>query len=158
VDLGISPAVLKQLQYAAEIRDAFFNGNPTPVVPFQITPEALDDKAKRVILEIDGQSVAYKHKMAPTPVAITWPGTVGMARITFEKPKKNIENQLSQTGPWSWFRLLNAAEVRRTNATDRVRVIFRVGGRVAIFQMQSGSVTNPFALPALGKFSCPKSL
>ena len=158
MDLGISQSVVQQMQYAAEIRDAFFNGNLNPNVPFQITPEALDENAKRVILEIDGQSVAYKHKMAPTPVAITWPGSISMARITFEKAKRNIENQVSREGPWAWFRLLNSAEVRATNSSDKLRVIFKVGGRLAIFDMRSGSVSNPFNLAALRKFSCPKSL
>jgi len=53
--------------------------------------------------------------------------------------------------------LLDAAEIRRTNVSDRKRVIFNVAGRIAIFQLQSGSVINPFALPALSKFSCPKT-
>jgi len=159
VDLGISQAVLQQMQYAAEIRDAFFSAGPTPTVQFQITPEALDPKAKAVTLEIDGQPVAFAHKGgAPNPVAITWPGSVGLARVTFEPQKRNIESQLTRNGPWGWFRLLDAAEVRRTNVSDRKRVIFNIGGRIAIFQLQSGSVINPFALPALSKFSCPKSL
>jgi len=46
VDLGISLAVLQQMQYASEIRDAFFAAGPVPSVQFQITPEALDPKAK----------------------------------------------------------------------------------------------------------------
>ncbi len=158
VDLGISQAVLQQMEYAAEIRDAFFAAGPAPAVQFQITPEALDPKAKRVTLEIDGQAVTFSHRGAPNPVAVTWPGAVGLARVTFEPKKRNIESQLSRSGPWGWFRLLDAAEVRRTNVSDRKRVIFNVGGRIAIFQMQSGSVINPFALPALNKFSCPKSL
>ncbi len=158
VDLGISQAVLEQFQHAAEIRDAFFNGNPSPLVQFQITPEALDPKAKRVILEIDGTQIVFGHKTAPTPVAVTWPGSVGMGRVTFEPMRKNAEDQLTRNGPWGWFRLLDAAEVRRTNVSDRKRMIFKIGGRIAIFQLQSGSVLNPFALPALRKFSCPKSL
>ena len=160
VDLGISPAVLQQLQYAAEIKDAFFaTGAPTPSVGFQITPYGLDPKAKSVVLEIDGQSIGFAQRSGqPSPVAVTWPGPVGMARVTFEPKKRNQENQISRDGPWAWFRLLDAAEVRRTNVSDRKRVIFRVGERLAIFQLQSGSVLNPFALPALAKFSCPKSL
>lgn len=160
VDLGISPAVLQQFQYAAEIKDAFFaTGAPTPSVQFQITPYGLDPKAKSVVLEIDGQSIGFKQRGGqPTPVAVTWPGPVGMARVTFEPQKRNQENSLTRDGPWGWFRLLDAAEVRRTNVSDRKRVIFRVGERIAIFQLQSGSVLNPFALPALAKFSCPKSL
>lgn len=159
VDLGISAAVLQQMQYAAEIRDAFFANGPVPAVQFQITPEALDPKAKSVLLEIDGQQVGFAHRGGqPNPVAVTWPGSVGLARVTFLPQKKKIENGLSRDGPWAWFRLLDAAEVRRTNVSDRKRVIFNIGGRIAIFQLQSGSVINPFALPALAKFSCPKSM
>lgn len=159
VDLGISQAVLVQMQYAAEIRDAFFAAGPTPGVQFQITPEALDPKAKSVILEIDGQQVSFKHRGGqPNPVAVTWPGSVGLARVMYQPDKKSIESTLSRDGPWAWFRLLDAAEVRRTNVSDRKRVIFNVGGRIAIFQLQSGSVINPFALPALAKFNCPKSM
>ena len=156
-DLGISPAVLQQLQYAAEIRDAFFAGNPTPAVSFQITPEALDPKAQEVVLDIDGTEVTYAHTAAPKPAAITWPGAVGSARIILQPVVDNTSNAMTRDGPWAWFRLLSAAEVRRTNVSDRNRVVFNVGGRIAIFQLQSGSVLNPFALPALGKFSCPKS-
>ncbi|MEO0380930.1 MAG: type VI secretion IcmF C-terminal domain-containing protein, partial [Pseudomonadota bacterium] len=156
-DLGISPAVLQQLQYAAEIRDAFFAGGPAPAVSFQITPEALDPKAQEVLLDIDGTEVKYAHSAAPKPAAITWPGSVGSARIVLQPVVNNTSNAMTRDGPWAWFRLLSAAEVRRTNVSDRNRVVFNVGGRIAIFQLQSGSVLNPFALPALGKFSCPKS-
>lgn len=159
VDLGISPAVLQQMQFAAEIRDAFFAGAADPTVQFQITPKALDPKAKEVVLEIDGAKVAYAHKDGqPTPVAVTWPGAVGLARITLLPDKRDIENTLSKDGPWAWFRLLDAAEVRRTNVSDRRRVNFRVGGRLALFELQSGSVVNPFALPAMAQFNCPKSM
>ncbi len=159
VDLGISPAVLVQMQYAAEIRDAFFAAGPTPAVQFQITPKALDPKAKDVLLEIDGVQVAYGHRSGqPTPVAVTWPGSVGLARITLMPKKRDAENTMSRDGPWAWFRLLDSAEVRRTNVSDRRRVNFRVGGRLALFELQSGSVINPFALPAMAKFNCPKSM
>jgi type VI secretion system protein ImpL len=156
-DLGISPAVLQQLQYAAEIRDAFFAGGAAPAVRFQITPEALDPKAQQVVLDIDGQEVTFAHAVAPKPAAITWPGSVGSARIVLQPVVDSTTNAITRDGPWAWFRLLSAAEVRRTNVSDRNRVIFNVGGRIAIFQLQSGSVLNPFALPALAKFSCPKS-
>ena len=157
-DLGLSPAALQQMQYASEIRDAFFAGGPSPAVHFQITPEALDPKAKGIVLEIDGQQVAFRHQDGlPRPVAITWPGGVGLARVSFEPAKSGSENTLSRDGPWAWYRLLDAAEIRKTNVSDRSKMYFNVGGRVAIFEMQSSSVLNPFALTALAKFSCPKS-
>ena len=158
VDLGISPAVLQQLQYAAEIREAFFAGGGTANIQFQMMPQALDPKAESVLLEVHGKQVPFAHRGgAPTPVALDWPGGVGLARVTFAPPASNVESVLQKDGPWAWFRLLDAAEVRRTNVSDRKRVIFNVGGRIAIFELQSGSVLNPFALPALTKFSCPKT-
>jgi len=159
VDLGISPAVLEQLQHAAEIREAFFAaGGAAPNIQFQMMPQALDPKAEAVTLDIHGKQVPFAHRGgAPTPVALDWPGGVGLARITFEPAAANAESVLQKDGPWAWFRLLDAAEVRRTNVSDRKRVIFNVGGRISIFQLQAGSVLNPFALPALSKFSCPKT-
>ncbi len=157
-DLGISQSVLTQMQRAAEIRDAFFAGGPVPSIAFQITPHSLDLKAKSIELEIDGQRVTYAHKDGqPRPAAIKWPGAVGVARVTFNPKKSSSENSLGKDGPWAWFRLLDSAAVRATNVSDRKRVFFNVGGRLASFQMQSGSVLNPFALPALSKFRCPKS-
>ncbi|MFQ5621860.1 MAG: type VI secretion system membrane subunit TssM [Paracoccaceae bacterium] len=156
-DLGMSGSVLQQIQNAAEIRDAFFAAGGTPSVGFEIVPEALDPKAKKVILEVDGQKLEYSHGQ-PKPVALKWPGTVGFARVAFKPDARGAESTLKRDGPWAWFRLLNAAEIRRTNVPDRSRVIFNVGGRIAIFEMRAGSVLNPFNLPALSRFSCPKSL
>ncbi|MGB3247412.1 MAG: type VI secretion system membrane subunit TssM [Sulfitobacter sp.] len=157
-DLGISDAVLQQFENAALIRDAFFGGTPAINVNFQITPEALDPKAQQVALEIDGQQVAFSHSDGtPRPSAIRWPGTVGATRIVFGPSKPGSESGVQYTGSWAWFRMLDAAEVRNTNAPDRKRVIFNIGGRIAIFQMQSGSTLNPFTLKALAAFSCPKS-
>jgi type VI secretion system protein ImpL len=158
VDLGISPQVLEQFMYAYEIRQAFFPAGPQPAVQFQVTPEALDPKAQSVLLEIDDAKVNFSHKDGqPAPTGVNWPGAAGFGRVTFEPAENGTENSLRRDGPWGWFRLLDAAEVRNTNVSDRKRVIFNVGGRIAIFQMQSGSAINPFALAALTKFSCPKS-
>jgi type VI secretion system protein ImpL len=157
-DLGISASVLTQMENAAQIRDAFFAGNPSLSVSFQITPEALDPKAKGILLEIDGQKVDFRHRDGqPRPSAVTWPGGVGLARVTFQPQKRNSESVLNRDGPWAWFRLLDAAEIRKTNVSDRKRLIFNVGGRIAIFQLQSSTVLDPFSLPALTNFKCPQS-
>jgi type VI secretion system protein ImpL len=157
-DLGISPEVLVQFENAATIRSAFFPAGPVPSVAFQVTPEALDPKAKNVLLEIDGAKVEFTQGSGqPPPVGVTWPGAAGFARVIYEPQQSGLENQLRRDGAWGWFRLLDAASIRRTNSSDKNRVIFNVGGRIAIFQMQAGSSINAFALPALGNFACPKS-
>ena len=157
-DLGISQAVLDQLQAASEIKDAFFPNGPNPGVGFQITPVALDPNATDIALNIDGQNVAFAQNAGqPLPTAITWPGAVGVAQVTFNPPLNGGESTATKDGPWGWFRLLDSAEVRATNTPDRKRVIFNVGGRIAIFQIQIGSVVNAFSLPAMTSFNCPSS-
>jgi type VI secretion system protein ImpL len=127
-------------------------------VPFQITPVALDPNAKQVTLTIDGQNVVFAQNAGqPLPTAITWPGAVGVAQIVFDPPLNGAESGVRKDGPWGWFKLLDSAEVRSTTAPDRRRIIFNVGGRIAIFEMQTGSVINAFALPAMKAFSCPPS-
>lgn len=157
-DLGISPDVLAQFEHASMIRAAFFPTGETPSVNFQITPEALDPKAASVRLEIDGTVVEFAQGQGqPAPAAVQWPGPAGFGSISFDPPSQSTESKLRRDGAWGWFRLLDAAETRNTSVSDKKRVIFNIGGRIAIFQMQSGSSLNPFALPSLSKFSCPKS-
>ena len=156
-DLGLPAEVLQQFQHAADIRDAFFAGNPQPSVDFQITPVALAPEAQSMVLEIDGTQIAYKHGDPPRPLPVAWPGGAGFAQLTILPATSSSENTLGRTGPWAWLRLLDAAAVRQTAASDRFRINFSVGGRTAIFEMQSVSVLNPFGLAALSKFRCPKS-
>ena len=157
-DLGISASVLAQFQAAAEIRDSFFLAAGLPSVTFDLTPVALDPNAEQVVVEIEGQELSYAHG-PPQVTPLTWPGKAGgRTRVTFAPEKAGIENTVTREGPWAWFRLLDAAEVRRTNVSDRSRVIFNVGGRIAVFQLRAGSALNPFSLPALSSFRCPKSL
>lgn len=157
-DLGISQSVLQQMQFASEIRDAFFAGNPQISLSFQITPHALEPTAESVQLEVDGQIIGYSNREGQTrPVAITWPGSVGLARVAIQPPVQNSSNVISRDGPWAFFRLLDAAQIRPTSAADRKQVFFSIGGRVAIFRLQSPTVLDPFSLPALVNFSCPKT-
>lgn len=156
-DLGISPAVLQQMQYAAEIRDTFFAGGAEPSISFEVTPYALGG-ADVVALEIGDQVLRWNKNERNVPMAMKWPGAVGLASVAVAPQSPSAENGFVREGPWAWFRLLNAAEIRRTNDTSRSRFIFNIGGRIAQFQLRVGSVLNPFALPALSKFKCPTSL
>ncbi len=157
-DLGISETVLAQFQAAAEIREAFFANGADPAVTFQVTPYSLDPNATIVTLQIDGTNVNFQQGGGqPIPTAVTWPGSVGLAQVGMSPQLEGSENVLIREGPWGWFRLLDAAEVRDTNVSDRKRLIFSVGGRLAMFDLQAGSVINPFSLAALSNFTCPSS-
>nr|WP_321981915.1 type VI secretion system membrane subunit TssM [uncultured Cohaesibacter sp.] len=159
VDIGISNSVIAQFQKANEIRDSFFLSSGLPAITFDMTPVALDPNVEQVTVEIDGQPVIYAHG-PPEVTPITWPGQNGPRRnrVAFTPSQAGIKNDIQRDGPWGWFRLLDAAEIRRTNVTDRNSVIFNLGGRIAIFQIRAGSALNPFTISALKDFSCPSSL
>ena len=158
-DLGISPAVLGQFENAALIRDAFFAGSPVLNVSFQITPEALDPQARGILLDVDGQAVEYRRRdRIPRSFAIRWPGPVGSSRVTFTPEKRNSESMIRRDGSWAWFRMMEVAAIRNTDSPNRQRLIFNLGGRIAIFQMESQAAINPFNLRALGDFRCPQSM
>lgn len=93
----------------------------------------------------------------PLPTAVTWPGAVGVAQLVLEPARNGIDSGVRKDGPWGWFRLLDSADIRSTSAPDRVRLNFNIGGRLAVFEMQTASVLNAFALPAMKAFSCPSS-
>lgn len=157
-DLGISASVLTQFQNAADIRDSFFLGAGLPKVTFDLKPIALDANATSVTLEVEGQPLEYAHQV-PQVTPMTWPGSAGgRTRVAFTPQLAGAENSLGREGPWAWFRLLDSAELRRTNVSDRSRVVFNIGGRFAVFQLRAGSALNPFTLPAMRSFRCVKSL
>ena len=158
IDIGISPAVVQQFQNADEIRNAFFIAPGLPTVTFDVTPAALDPSVAQVTLDIDGQQVIYAHG-PPQVSALRWPGTQGArSRVAFSPPTAGRQNDITHDGPWSLFRMLDGAELRRTSVTDRSRVVFNVGGRIAIFELRAGSALNPFTLDALAAFNCPASM
>ncbi len=157
-ELGISDSVLLQFQRAAEIRDAFFLSPGLPVISFDLKPLALDPNARRIQIAIDGQILDYRQNQPQQDTPMQWPGEGGPTQVVFEPKRRNAENARAFEGPWALFRMLDAAEVRRTNVADRARVVFNIGGRVAMFQLRSGSAFNPFQLSALSNFRCPSSL
>ena len=157
-ELGISDAVLAQFEKAGEIRNSFFLAAGPPSVTFDLKPVALSAEAKQVVLEVEGQQMDYAHGPVQT-TPMTWPGKAGgRTRVAFQPELSGAANSLNREGPWAWFRLLDAAAIRSTQVSDVSRVIFSVGGRLATFELRAGSALNPFTLPALRSFGCPRSL
>jgi type VI secretion system protein ImpL len=155
-DLGISDSVLQQFTLAAEIRDSYFLAPGLPSITFDLKPIALDPNAQEVMLLIDGQPLNYAHGPQQT-TSLKWPQG-GTTSVTFSPEIEGRRNMRDMDGPWGWFRLLDSAEIRRTNVADQSRIVFNVGGRIAVFQMRAGSAINPFSSQAVRLFRCPSSL
>ena len=156
--IGISRGVLRQLQNAAKIRDAFFaGGGATPSVVFELKPVYLDDGVAAFRLNIEGQTTVYRH--GPIRASkFQWPGpqTNAGVRLLFQTVDgRQISH--SEEGPWAFLRMLDKATIERTNLRDRFMVTFHAGGFKARYELRADSVYNPFKVAELQKFRCPES-
>lgn len=157
--IAVSALLVRAFEYAAKIRDAFFApGASTPAVGFQLEPLALDSNAAGFQIEIDGQSAQYTHGSHSTG-KFQWPGPQpdqGVT-LTFKTGDGKVLSQKAQ-GPWAWFRVLQKSAVERTRLRDVFLVTFQVAGYTAQYRLLANSVFNPFYMPELHGFRCPRSL
>jgi type VI secretion system protein ImpL len=151
--IGGSASMLRQFEAAQQIRDTYFRpGGQLPEVHFNVAPAYLDPNATRFQLELDGQTIEYRHGPERNSQE-SWPGpSPGIAVISFEGSGGEHPNR-SFEGPWAWFRLLDAAVVQ-PESDVRYRVTFRTGGNEARVIIEATSIHNPFATSVLRRFSC----
>jgi type VI secretion system protein ImpL len=151
--IGLSPSILRQFELVGRIREAFFRpGGQLPEVRFTVTADFLDAAATRGTLEIDGQSVDYRHGPVRA-VPIVWPGpSPGTAAISFEDRAGGKPN-IVMNGPWAMFRLLGKANI---NPQSDVRYVigWSAGGHESRMVFEASSISNPLAADLLRQFSC----
>ena len=122
--VGLGQGVLRQFEQAQEIREMFFrNGASSPELKFTVTFDSLNQAASRVVMEIEGQSFAYRFE-ASRALSATWPGgpNPGTAALTFEERGGGRPNTEFK-GAWALFKLFDSAQPRtRGDREDRVDV------------------------------------
>nr|WP_210285992.1 type VI secretion system membrane subunit TssM [Aureimonas jatrophae] len=150
---GQESEALEQFATARAIREAFFTSGPRPSLSLNVTPVSLSDDASAVILEIGSGRVAYFHGPIQSR-SLVWPSPEGAAQSRVIIQPGGWQNALTRTGPWSAMRLFDASR-RDPQSDDRFRARFTVDGRSAEFDVQVGSILNPFATDALSGFRCP---
>ncbi len=150
---GQESEALAQFATARAIRQAFFTSGPRPSISLNVTPVSLDGSASAVILEIGAGRVAYFHGPIQSR-SLAWPSPEGAAQSRVIIQPGGWQNALTRTGPWSAMRLFDAS-AREPLTDDRFRARFTVDGRSAEFDVQVGSILNPFATDALAGFRCP---
>ncbi|WP_200911779.1 type VI secretion system membrane subunit TssM [Mesorhizobium sp. 1M-11] len=154
---GLAKSTLKAFQSAAEIRNAFFpSGGSAPSVNITFTPFSLNGDADSAVLTIDGQTV-QSSQAGNVPSTVTWPnGTASAsASLSLLPDMPGRESALKFDGPWALKRLLDKATITSNGGNTEAR--FVIGGRDVAYTIQAGSGANPFLLPALSGFSCPKA-
>ena len=153
----LSKSTLKDFQLAAEIRNAFFpSGGSVPSVSVTFTPFSLHGDADTAIFDVDGQ-VVQSNQTGNAPSTVTWPSGMASASaslsLTPEMPGR--ESAIKFEGPWALKRLLDKAAITSNDSNMQAR--FVIGGRDVTYTIQTGSGSNPFFLPALSGFACPKA-
>jgi type VI secretion system protein ImpL len=135
----------------------FGPGSQAPAIRFQLVPLELSGDARQVVLSVDGQTLAYTSGQAARVADLQWTGASGQARLEFLPPTAGSPSQLSETGPWAWFKLLDQAQIQ-PGGSGQFRVTFQLGGRQAVYELRTASGSNPFRLRELEGFRCPEQL
>ena len=151
----VTPEDLAMFQRASQIRDLFFaGGGNQPTVRFDIIPK--DTDAKVVTLDLDGLSIVNAHGPVRA-TSVTWPGANRMnsVRLIFDPPPSSGPAAMQTNGPWALFRLFGQGTLTTTDSADRYMLNFTLGNRHASYEIQAGSVLNPFAPGILRDFKCP---
>lgn len=154
----LSNSALREFQRAAQIRDAFFPpGASAPQVTLTISHASLHAAAQMALLDINGQ-VVQTQQVGSVPVTVQWPGSTGGGSVTLSilPELAGRSSTYSDSRPWALMRLIAQGAVTRSGDTLQVR--FLLGGRDVSYNIQVGTIFNPFFLPALSEFSCPTGL
>lgn len=155
---GISADALAQFQLAATIRGSFFSAaGPNLAIEFKLIAKDMDPSAKQFLLDLEGQTVTYKHE-AGRAWTLKWPVPDGSGRVRMSfVDTANKELNVTEHGPWAWFRILDRSKMKKIS-DELYQVTFGLGSLSATFDLDALSVRNPFGLTELRGFRCPERL
>ncbi len=151
--VGGSAAMLRQFQAARRIKDVLFPpGGAGSALSFSLTPTGLDRTATRFTLQVDGQTLVYRHD-PQTPTTVTWsPRTSVLASVAVEDGSSNRPG-FEARGPWALFRLIDQAQVEAQGA-GRATLTFKLGAHEARVLVEPQNARNPVTSRNLLQFQC----
>jgi len=157
--IGNSAISLKYLDNFKQIQKRFFNQNEKKIqINYSLKPTDLDATVKVFNLQINDQSIQYKHG----PEFYTdfrWPGnnsnqTANIQFIDF----KGREFNYNATGPWALFKLLDNSHIRSVNSDKLYQIKFTVDSYSATYNLLADRSYNPFDLNLLHNFYLPEEI
>lgn len=156
----IRDEVFTAMQRGERIREAYFGRDGSLDVEFALEPLSLSPDRRRSVISVDGQLIEYVHGGA-SRVSMIWPNTLRgdtESRVTLVPSQVNRSPRtLSRSGAWSWFRLLDEAEI--TSASEReMELRFQVDGGTMRYRLYANGGRNPFTRPLVAGFHLPPTL
>ncbi|MDO4641979.1 MAG: type VI secretion system membrane subunit TssM [Neisseria sp.] len=142
------------LDTASSVQKAFFDkGSVTPKFDFSVKVVILDPSLQSVNISYDGKSHVYSHGPI-VPMNFSWPAQNedAVAKIDVSSPQISGA-EISATGPWSVFRLIEKGHIVRQTA-NTTTVEYNIKGKNVILEFTSSTSPNPFDLGKVRNFSC----
>ena len=157
--LGTDVGTLPQFQRAAVIRETFFGAaaGAGASIRLELKPVEMDSALREFILDVDGQIVRYAHG-PQIPATVQWPGPRGTGVVRVMVQPAGSTSGMVNDGPWALFRMFDRVNFVPGSDREKLRAVFEVDGRKAVFDVTTSSVRNPFRLNELRSFSCPNGL
>lgn len=156
--LNIPQATLEMFIRGALIQKMFFPEEARVAgISFSLVPVELDPTIQSFTLDLEGQSVLFQ-KDNEQILSLTWPGPQpNHTEISFvnDQGKKSV---LSETGPWSWFKVLDKALLEPTTSPKHFKLTFTLNGSAVHYELYTNGVVNPFIPGILNAFRCPETL
>ena len=148
---------LAQLRNATVVRQAFFKQSAdTPGYAFKLQPVSLDTSVGKFELTLGKQRNTYTHG-PKIPKSFSWKvDRDTSARILFEDLNQTVHRE-NFSGPWAWYRLLDASGIRKVGNTT-YRATFSKNGRKADYKLTSSSRISGLNLAILRNYDCPETL
>ena len=166
--LGFPSSALAQLQRAENIRTVFFRQNPeTPSISLELRPYYMNKEDALFTLDLGDQRLTYNHGPKFWK-SITWSGDndARRLRLIFEDLNGGQYDR-AFTGPWAWFRMMDAAHIQSTPQSNVYLISFmhdsagaldEQSARKIVFEGRATSINNPFKNELLNSFRCPESI
>ncbi|OZY87500.1 type VI secretion protein [Cellvibrio mixtus] len=163
--IGFSSATLNQLQRATNIRDVFFRQNPeTPSISLELRPFTMNKDDALFTLDLGDQRLTYNHGPKFWK-PVTWSGQNDSRRIrVIFEDLNGAQFDKSYTGPWAWFRLMDASNIQSTPQSNIYLITFAqdidttASTRKIVYEGRATSIHNPFKNDLLESFRCPESI
>ncbi len=157
--LPVNDKTITELIRANVIKKMFFKQNvEQPTANFSLHLIALEPIIKTLKLSIAGQEL-LESQSRKNSLEFVWPGDNDKLTMVSVENISGERFNLSETGDWSWFRILSNANLKAyDNDTRNYQLILDINGNAAKFLLTTTERLNPFIPHILENFKLPEEL
>lgn len=148
---------IDNLQAAWDIQDSFFDNNNNLHVEFSVEPLGLSSVFRKSVINVDGQLVVYSH--GPSyPTRLIWPNSLRESTVSKLTLVSSSDTEvISRNGTWSWFRLLDQAQLRGATSKS-IDLLFAPQNGKMRYRLTAEDKNNPFIRTPFNDFALPRKL